>query len=254
MLPRRTLTFVLLAHLLVPAGCSDDEASTAAAAGGAGGGAPDDLAGLSDDFEGAGVDPEWALVNGDAVAATVAGGALSLTLTEPALWFEASQGVLLHKAVTGDFRVTARVRARKTSAPDEPPDRTIHLGGLMARDPASDGAEAPESYVFIVVGRDENDVSVETKSTMNDESDYDGPTWPSTDAELRLCRVGSTFRAYKREGSAAAWEEAVVYERPDLPATLQVGPNIYALTAPDLTVHFDEVTFARVATASDCTR
>jgi hypothetical protein len=45
----------------------------------------------------------------------------------------------------------------------------------------------------------------------------------------------------------------MVYDRPDLGASLQVGPNIYSLAAPDLTVSFDEVAFARVFSAADCT-
>jgi hypothetical protein len=211
----------------------------------------DDLAALSDTFDGASLDPSWTIFNDPSLDATVSAGALHMELTAAALWFQASQGTLVHKTVTGDFRVTATVHARKTSAPAEPPDSTIHLGGLMARDPASETGS--ENYVFIVVGFDEDDVSVETKSTTNDMSDYIGPMWPSTEAELRLCRVGSAFHLYKRPVGGATWEEAIVYDRPDMPAALQVGPNAYCLSAPDLTVDFDEVTFARVTSVADCT-
>jgi hypothetical protein len=256
----------LVVAVCAVAGCGDDGAN----AGGAGGGSTasttgsseltaasstssgmDDLAALSDTFDGATLDPAWTVFNDAALDATVEGGSLHLELTAAALWFQASQGTLVHKSVTGDFRVTATVHARKTSAPAEPPDATIHLGGLMARDPASESGM--ENYVFIVVGFDENDVSVETKSTTNDVSDYVGPTWPQTEAELRLCRVGSSFRLYKRPVGGTTWEEAMVYDRPDMPATLQVGPNAYSLTMPDLTVDVDEVTFARVSTVADCT-
>ncbi len=245
-------------------GCGDDDEGTggSGSTGNTTGAAPttasstatgmtDDLASLSDTFDAAALDPSWTIFNEAAVDASVGASALSLTLTQPALWFQASQGVLVHKTITGDFRVTANVRARKTSAPADPPTNSIHLGGLMARDPASDAGQ--ENYVFIVVGFDENDVSVETKSTTNDVSDYIGPTWPSTDAELRLCRVGAAFHLYKRAIGGTAWEEAMVYDRPDLGAALQVGPNIYSLAAPDLTVSFDEVTFARVFSVADCT-
>ncbi len=241
--------------------CSDDAAGpggggggsvqTTASAGGAGGGA-DDLAPLSDTFDGGTLDPKWTLFNDAAVDAFVAGGSLSMEMTAPALWFQSGQGTLLHQTVSGDFRVTATVHVRKTSAPAEPPDTTIHLGGLMARDPASD-ASGSENYVFIVAGFDEDDVSVETKSTTNDVSDYIGPAWPSTDAELRMCRVGASFHLYKRPVGAATWELAITYDRPDLPAALQVGANAYCLTAPDLTVQFEAVTFARVTSAVDCT-
>jgi len=272
---RSTLLLGWLAVLTAGIGCGDDAVGAGGGGGSASSGATgnttgsseltsatgstssstgsggDDLAALSDTFDGATLDASWSVFNDAALDATVSGGALHLELTSAALWFQASQGTLVHKSITGDFRVTATVHARKTSAPAEPPDATIHLGGLMARDPASDAGM--ENYVFIVVGFDENDVSVETKSTTNDTSDYIGPTWPSTEAELRLCRVGSSFHLYKRPVGGATWQEAIVYDRPDLPATLQVGPNAYSLTTPDLTVDVDEVTFARVSTVADCT-
>jgi hypothetical protein len=154
--------------------------------------------------------------------------------------------------VTGNFKVTSTVRARKSSTPADPPSERIHLGGLMARDAASDGP-AGESYVFIVVGQDENDLSVETKTTTGDVSTYTGPPWPSGDAELRVCRVGSQFLLYKRAIGELTWTEAAHFDRPDLPATLQVGPNVYSAAAtPDLQVAFDGVVFAEVADAAAC--
>ena len=236
------------------AGAAGSGGGTVGGAGAGAGGSPgDDLAALSDGFDGAALDPSWTVLNAPVVAPSIGSSALALALTTQALWYQANQGALVYKEVTGDFRVTARVHARKTSAPSDPPSIAVHLGGLMARDPASDGPSAPENYLFIVVGFDENDLSVETKNTLDDASDYVGPSWPSADAELRLCRVGSAFHLYRRALGAATFEEATVYDRPDLPPTLQVGPNVYSLTAPDLTVSFDEVTFARVASLADCT-
>jgi hypothetical protein len=125
----------------------------------------------------------------------------------------------------------------------------IHLGGLMARNPAG----PPENYAFIVVGRDENDISVETKTTTNGASTYVGPTWPTADAELRLCRVGTSFTVYKRPLAGGAWTLAQTFTRADLPQSLQVGPFIYANTnQPDFEALFDEVTFAPVTNAADC--
>ncbi|NUO51275.1 MAG: hypothetical protein HOV80_20650, partial [Polyangiaceae bacterium] len=98
-------------------------------------GMTEDLSGLSDTFDGSALDSSWTIFNEAAVDASVGESALSLELTQAALWFQASQGVLVHKTVTGDFRVTANVRAHKTSMPAEPPTNNIHLGGLMARDP-----------------------------------------------------------------------------------------------------------------------
>jgi hypothetical protein len=267
--PTLLLRSCAVAALLITAACSDDgsegTASTATgasggagsggAAGGTGAGAGGTATGLdafSDPFDGSELDGSWTVFNDAALDATVEDGSLRLTMTEPALWFHAGQGTLLHKSVTGDFKVTATVHATKTSAPAEAPDATIHLGGLMARNPAGDEADGVENYVFIVVGYDENDLSVETKSTVDDSSEYVGPTWPSAEAELRLCRVGSTFSLYKRAIGDAAWTEAMSYERPDLPETLQVGPNAYTLGAPDLTVVVDEVVFAEAPDAAAC--
>ena len=185
------------------------------------------------------------------VDASVDGGTLVLTLTHQALWFNSDRGVLFSKPVSSDFRITATVRAAKTSDPTSVPggDGTVQLGGLMAR-----ADRTPEDYVFIVVGDDGDGPSVETKSTDNSVSVYEGPPWPSAAADLRLCRVGSSVTLYKRPaGSSDAWALAKAYDRPDLPESLQVGANIYSGSAPDLTVRYEHLTVEPVHDAADCT-
>lgn len=211
------------------------------------------VAALSDDFAGNSLSGSWSVLNPQSLQIGVGGGELHLTVTQHALWFQSEQGTLVYKEVNGDFKLTSTVRARRTTNPNLPADRYVHLGGLMARS----GAGGGENYVFIVVGFDENDLSVETKTTVNNVSTYAGPSWPSGDAELRLCRVGRTFVVYKRALGAGTWTEANRYDRPDLPSTLQVGPNAYAFAngnpgAPDLTVSFDAATFAPVSGLADC--
>jgi hypothetical protein len=125
----------------------------------------------------------------------------------------------------------------------------IHLGGIMARTP---DAPTGEDYVFIVVGRDENDLSVETKTTDDGVSEYDGPTWPSGDAELRLCRVGADFVLLKRAIGDTTWIEGDTFERTDLPDPLDVGINVYSAVAPDLLVLVDGIEFEAVTTIADC--
>jgi len=195
---------------------------------------------------------EWLVYRPEVLAINVGNGALSLTLTQQALWFNNSRGPLVYKLVSGDFKVSARVRVRKASSPANPPSNPVHLGGLMVRNPAGEQPGGVENDAFIVTGYDENDLSVETKSTVNSVSTYVGPSWPSGDAELRLCRVGSTLRMYKRAISGGAFTLAQTYERPDLPATLQVGANVYSLNAPDLVASFDEIVFAKAASQADC--
>lgn len=206
------------------------------------------IADLSDDFGGAALDPSWQIFRPELVDLVVAGGSLSITPNQRVLWFNDSQGALIHKRLTGDFTVTATVRARSAATPAQPPSMPIHLGGLMVRSAVPAGQGTLEDYVFIVAGYDENDLSVETKTTVDGTSTYQGPSWPSGDAELRICRQGATFRLYKRALGAGSWTLAATYTRNDLSGAVQVGPNAYANSdTPDLVVSFDQVTFTDAA-------
>jgi hypothetical protein len=208
----------------------------------------------SDRFDGKSLNRSWSILQPKLVQTAVRGGALALTLTGPALWFNDSMGVLVYKRVTGNFTATATVHTRSASSPDQPPAAAIRLGGLMAHDPASDDA-GTQSYVHIVAGNGPSGVlAVENKTTMNSNSVYEAPEWPSPDAQLRICRVGSTFNVYKRPVRSKTWQLASSYDRPDLPSTLQVGADIYSPNAPpDLRVTVDAVTFKRVTSSRGCT-
>ncbi len=217
---------------------------------GSGGGCA--IAGLGDTFDGASLDPAWTVFNPSAVAISQQNGALTLKLTKVALWYQASLGVLVHKPVTGDFKLTTTVHVRKGSNPQVPPDLPVQLAGLMARSPNGVDMGGKENYVFIVAGHDTNEVGIETKSTTDSQSDYIGKPWPSGDADLRMCRAGAMFLLYKRKPGDSAWTQALSYSRPDLPAKLQVGVNIYDASGPDVTATFDQVSFACVASPGDC--
>jgi hypothetical protein len=208
----------------------------------------------SDRFNGRTLDRSWSTVQPDLVSARVRDGALSLTLRGPALWFNDSVGVLMFKPVSGNFKATTTVRTRSQSEPDQPPTAAIRLGGLMARDPASDETQR-QNYVHIVVGNGPDGVlAVEHKTTTNNNSVYEAPPWPSSDAQLRICRVGSTYSMYKRPLGSKTWQLAASYERPDLPETLQVGADVYSPNAPpDLRARWNEITFQRVTDARGCT-
>lgn len=180
----------------------------------------------------------WKSINPWVVRASLdPDGALRMDLLTRALWFNDERGSLLYDEVTGDFTITATVRTARASDPEAPlaPNGVTQFGGVMAR-----ADEASENYVFIVVGNSINGPTVETKSTVNSRSAWDGPAWPSSDAELRLCRAGSTFTLLKRPAdSDDAWTVAAEIDRPDLPDELQVGPNIYSDQEPDLTVRWE---------------
>ncbi len=180
-------------------------------------------------------------------------GALRMGLLTRALWFNDERGALLYREVTGDFVATATVRTGRRSEPGSPlPENGVtQFGGVMAR-----GAEsASENYVFIVVGNSINGPTAETKSTLNSRSEWDGPAWTGSDAELRLCRTGETFRMYKRladAGEDEPWVLAAEIDRPDLPAELQVGANIYSDGEPDLTVRWEDLEIREGDPGSDC--
>lgn len=218
------------------------------------GGVPQNIGALSDDFSGAALDPSWSFFHDDVADAVVENGAMTVRMTMPRLWFNNTTAALVYKPVTGNFKVTSRVHARKVSNSAEAPTLQYQLGGLMTRDPHGTDQGGQENYILFVVGHDGNDLSVEHKTTVNSQSDFFGPTWPSSDAELRICRVDTTFRLYKREIGANTWTFDIMYERPDLPATLQVGATVYgnANGMVDLQVSYDEITFAEATTEGDC--
>jgi hypothetical protein len=123
------------------------------------------------------------------------------------------------------------------------------VGGLMARNPAG----SSENYVLGVVGYAEmNQLAIEHKSTTNSKSVY-GETAFSADAELRLCRTGSTFTIYYRNPGDSDWPTFVEpIERADLPETLEVGMIAYTgANPPDYVSIFDRIAFEEIGAGCD---
>lgn len=209
----------------------------------------------SDPFDGANLGAVWSIFKPSVVSVAVSGGRLHMTPGAGSLWYNDAQGPAVYQNVTGNFKVTSTVHAhRKNMGLDVPPVSSVHLAGLMARRAVAEGNGSQEDYVFIVVGFDVNDLSVEHKTTDDGVSTYDGPTWPNGEAELRICRIGATFRVYKRAIGGSVWTLAQTYTRADLPATLQVGAVTYSTEAsPDVTGSFDAIDFGSVAVEADCT-
>jgi len=82
--------------------------------------------------------------------------------------------------------------------------------------------------------------SYEYKSTDNSVSDWAA----SPDGEVRLRRSGATVEMYWRPDSLSSWTMIHSFNRPDLPATLQVGPMIYSVESPaSIEALFDEIDF-----------
>ena len=208
---------------------------------------------LSDDFEDGSLDPAWTVFRDSIVDIEESAGALGLTPSQMQLWFNQLQASFVYKNVSGNFKVTATVRPRQASAPTVSPSGTFEMGGLMARKAVAEGAGSEEDYVFVTVGYDGTEMVVETKGTNDGLSLFTTTGWGAMDAELRLCRVGDQFWLYKRPEGQPAWIQATTYVRPDMPATIQLGPLVCANEAsPDLLVLFDEVTYGDVTVQADC--
>ncbi|WAS95070.1 hypothetical protein [Nannocystis punicea] len=144
-------------------------------------------------------------------------------------WLYDYHAPFLFREVTGDFMVTTRVRV--TGAATEVPRQKYSLAGLMARAPHPEGASAwrkgQEQWIFITAGTGDGDVpQIETKNTVRSVSRLQLSPGKTGWVELRLVRRGATFLLLRRfEGEA--WVLARREEKPDMPATLQVGPIAY---------------------------
>ncbi len=251
----------ILATFVLSLACSSDGGSgsggddtsegaadvTSADGGGDDGGPQPASSALDDAFDG----PlrGWSVLHGDEADVSVSGGELHIEPHALSLWFEAETSVLVYKPVLGDVIVDSFVRARALSDGAVPPAPPYRLGGLMVRD----GGVAAENYAFIVVGADDTDVSIETKSTVDGQSEFQGPPWPSGEAVLRICRIGARVRLLAR-GADGAWQERAAFDRPDFGDELQVGAVAYANVDPaDLRVSFDAIRFRAPMAAADCT-
>jgi len=146
-------------------------------------------------------------------------------------WFEDYRGVFLYKEVTGDYMVTARVRASgKTS---DTPASTFSLSGLMSRAPRSVTMDSwtphGENWLFIATGYGNGGIDgpqFETKTTTNSASDLWLTPSRADWINLRVLRVGEVFlMLYQFTGGP--WTLSRCFDRPDLPQKLQVGVHAY---------------------------
>jgi hypothetical protein len=199
---------------------------------------------LSDEFDGAGLDPKWVRFDKEFgwpdklksldVGQTTS-GALSLQPYDSA-WVRDVQAPFLFQRIHGDFDVRARVRVRSSKGPIAA--GTWSLGGLMARIPngLSEKNWEPrrENWHFITtgVGLEPGEPRIETKGTYNSYSSLKlrpvEPGW----VELRLVRVGMTLFALARTDPNGPWEVRDRFYRMEPSPYVQVGLIAYT-TSPD---------------------
>jgi len=139
-------------------------------------------------------------------------------------WHQQYHGNLLYKEVRGDFLVITQLQAADKSG-RYPPETWYSLGGLMARAPAPEG---PQNYVFIGVGTTdpEDGTQLEVKSVTNSGDPEQIIEESPPTLEIGIARLGDKFIGLRRE-PGDPWRVAALFERPDLPVTLQVGVTAF---------------------------
>lgn len=200
----------------------------------------------TDDFEGDSL-ANWSRVQPSAAEAYVQDGALVIEPAAETVWYGEDTADLVYQLTYGNFMVTTPVDVADGNGSGPLPQ--YRFAGPMLRDPYG----ALEDYVFVALGVGATEAMVEAKSTNDSVSDYFGPTWNDTVAELRLCRIGPTITALARVPDAD-WETIATFERADLPDDLQYGMMAYSNTtaAGDFAARFEAITLFAVSSLADC--
>jgi hypothetical protein len=199
----------------------------------------DDLTPLSDEFDNPATLAQWKnLATVEQFPSPAA--RLDINTTSPgqlyiepytSTWFEDYRGVYLYKEVSGDYIVSARVRA--TGKTGDTPVSSFSLTGLMSRAPRSITMQSwtphGENWLFIATGYGDGRIDgpqFETKTTTNSSSTLWLTRSEADRVNLRIVRIGEVFlMLYQFTGGP--WTLSRCFDRPDLPQTLQVGVHAY---------------------------
>lgn len=206
------------------------------------------LASFDDDFSAPVLDSDWTVLNSGILAQSIAAGELHLRPTvggAAVTWYQGDQGPLVYKLVTGDFTVTATVRAFDPGNPSQPPPNNYRLGGLMARDPTSTPTD--QNFVHVAVGGGDagTPVAVEDKTTTQSISDFLFYPLANAEGELRITRQGALMSLYYRPIGGTTWQLLRAHAHPEFPATLQVGMMVYSNpTMPSVEIAVDHIAFS----------
>jgi hypothetical protein len=222
---------------------------------------------FDDDFESGEVDVEdrgWSWFNESNVTAqAVTSGELNIQIdaggAAGSFWFDANDGVLLYKTLSGDADVRARVRVLNTAGDAPPAASNFRLVVLAAHDPDRSSAY---NYCHVGAGSTSQTGSrVEWKTTDASVSTYGDNgsdiTTPIA-VDLRLVRSGQVLTPYWRDtagdlSSNTGWTALQVMDRSDdttparasavpMPHVLQWGMAVYANQAiHDVQGYVDEI-------------
>lgn len=145
-------------------------------------------------------------------------------------WYAEFHAPFLFRDVEGDFVVTTRMRADGLAG--GLPRTAWSLAGLMVRAPRAvtpaTWSAGGEDWLFITTGVAEDVAQpvIETKSTRRSASRLRLHQARGGWVELRVTRRGPSFELASR-WDGEEWVVRERFERPDLPASVQVGLNAY---------------------------
>jgi len=204
-----------------------------------------DLTSLNDEFDDASTIDQWNLVTETEGWDTQPFETFDIDQTTPgsltiephtSTWYQDYQGDLAFKEVSGDFLVTTMVTISDrddigdSDADDIPNGSSFSLGGVMLRtgraitDAATEWTPGGSNFVFLSMGHGyDGQMTLESKNTIDSDSNLELIPVDLTTIELRIQREGSSITTMYREVGSNDWQVASNFERPDMPETLQVG-------------------------------
>lgn len=143
-------------------------------------------------------------------------------------WYRDYRGPLVFKSVTGDFAITASVRATARDGVSVP-SAQFSLAGLMLRTPRAitpaTWTSGGENYVFLSTGYGNANPSrfqYEIKTTIDGDSQLLLSDAPGTESVLQIVRIGPHIICL-RQPLGGQWVVHGRYRRDDMPPTLQAG-------------------------------
>jgi hypothetical protein len=147
-------------------------------------------------------------------------------------WFRDYRGPLVFKPVTGDFAITASVRATGRDGVSVPSSQ-FSLAGLMLRTPRSitpaTWTPGGENYVFLSTGygfANPARFQYEVKTTIDGDSQLVLSDAPGPESVMQVVRIGPHIICL-RQPLGGAWVVHARYRRDDMPATVQAGLFAY---------------------------
>jgi hypothetical protein len=216
---------------------------------------------LNDTFDGDALDESWTLFESVTTTATLSvhDGELDYQVSaggsNGSFWFDAHDGVLLHKTVTGDFDARCRIRVRNTADSGNPPLTSFRIAGLAAHDP---DRTTEYNYVHVGLGATNTvNLRAEWKTTDSSDSAFNSIEALSgagdLEGDLRIVRVDQVFTLYAKLSDTPLdddedWTLITTVDRTDntipdrntnggaadnatpMPDTLQVGLILYSST------------------------